>query len=115
MASLKDCLRNFAKAGSGFAFPSESCIVVESFTSTSTEGERTYVAPSNGFCVIWLNGTNTSAELRKDGGAQALSTNNFATWAKASIPCTRGQMISYAPWGTITQGEFYFVSSLGSQ
>ena len=115
MASLEDCLRNFAKAGSGFAFPSESCIVVESFTSASGQGDREYVPPANGFCVIWLEGTGVDAEIRKDGGLQTLSTNSTSSWAKACFPCTRGRKIYYAIWGTFKQGEFYFVPSLGSQ
>lgn len=115
MASLKDYLRNFAKAGSGQAFPSERCIVIESFTSTSSAGEREYVPPANGFCVIWLEGTGVDAEIRQDGSLQTLSTNRTSSWAKACMPCTRGRKLSYALWGTFKRGEFYFVPSLGSQ
>ena len=115
MASLEDYLRNFAKAGSGFAFPSERCIVIESFTSASRPGDREYVPPANGFCVIWLEGTGIDAEIRQNGSLQTLSTNSTSSWAKACMPCTRGRKLSYAPWGTFKQGEFYFVPSLGSQ
>lgn len=115
MASLEDYLRNFAKTGSGFAFPSERCIVIENFASTSSPGDREYVPPANGFCVIWLEGIGVDAEIRKSGGAQSLSSNSASSWAKACIPCTRGQKLNYAPWGAFKRGEFYFVPSLGSQ
>ena len=85
MASLEDYLRNFAKTGSGFAFPSERCIVIESFASTSSPGDREYVPPANGFCVIWLEGTGVDAEIRKSGGAQSLSSNSTFDGAAQNI------------------------------
>ena len=115
MASLEDYLRNFAKAGSGFAFPSERCIIIESFAPATEQGNREYVPPENGLCVIWLEGTQVDAEIRKDGGIQTLAITSAAPWAKACVPCTRGQRIYYAIWGAFKQGEFYFVPSLGSQ
>lgn len=116
MASLEDYLRNFAKAGSRFAFPTGQRIVVETLTLSSPQGDREYYPPSDGFLVLWFEAVDACAEVREDGGLQLLSTNPGSTWAKASIPCARGRRFVYSVWGTsIKQGEFYFVPSLGSQ
>ena len=117
MASLEDYLRNFAKAGSRQVLPSGQQIVIETVGSSTQEGEREYVPPVDGYVVVWCEGTSgISAEIRIDRSIQLLSANALATWGKAWIPCTRGQKLYYALWGSgFKQGEFYFVPSLGSQ
>lgn len=118
MASLEDCLRNFAKAGSGFASPSTTQhIVVETAGPSTVSGYREYIPPADGYVVIWCEGSSdVAAELRIDRSVQQLSSNDAALWGKATIPCVRGQKLYYAFWGQgFKQGEFYFVPSLGSQ
>lgn len=116
MASLEDYLRNFATAGSGFAFPTNQHVVIETLAASSSQGAREYYPPSNGFLVLWLEAVGACAEVREDGGVHMLSTNQDSTWAKVAIPCARGRRYNYVVFGTsIKQGEFYFVPSLGSQ
>lgn len=116
MASLKDYLRNFAKAGSGFAFPSWKIVELESFGASTGNGNRTYVAPANGYLAIWVNATaNVSAEAFSGHGCQQLSTNPTKEWARCFVPCGKGQECQYAVYGDgFVQGRAVFVYSEGS-
>lgn len=118
MPALKDCLRNFGKASSRLAFPSaQRTVVIETVGSSTVAGNREYTPPADGYVVMWAEGSvGVTVELRIDYSLQQLSSNAAASWGKATIPCTRGQKLYYAFWGSgFKQGEVYFVPSLGSQ
>lgn len=118
MASLKDHLRNFGKASSRLAFPSaRRTVVIETVGPSTAAGMRGYVPPADGYVAMWVEGSaGVTVELLIDGSLQQLSSNDSASWGKATIPCTRGQKLFYAFWGSgFKQGEVYFVPSLGSQ
>lgn len=118
MASLEDCLRNFGKASSRLAFPSaRRTVVIETVGPSTVAGNREYTPPADGYVVAWAEGSvGITVELHIDGSLQQLSSNDHALWGKATIPCTRGQKLYYALWGSgFKQGEVYFVPSLGSQ
>ena len=116
MASLEDYLRNFAKAGSGFAFPSRKTVDLESFGASTGGGFRTYVAPANGYLALFVNATaNTSAEVFSDFACQQLSSNPSNEWARCFVPCRKGQECHYAVYGDgFIQGKAMFVYSEGS-
>lgn len=119
MPALKDCLRNFGKASSRLAFPSaQRTVVIETVGSSTVAGTREYTPPADGYVVMWAEGSaGVIVEfLSGSGGLQQLSANATASWGRATIPCTRGQKLYYAFWGSgFKQGEVYFVPSLGSQ
>lgn len=112
----KNLLRNFAKVGSGFAFPSWKIVDLESFGASTGIGERTYVAPANGYLALWVNATaNTSAEVFSGYACQQLSTNAKNEWARCFVPCRKGQECQYAVYGDgFIQGKAMFVYSEGS-
>lgn len=116
MASLEDYLRNFAKAGSGFAFPSWKTVDLESFGVSTEMGFRTYVAPANGYLALFVNATaNTSAEVFSGYACQQLSSNPSNEWARCFVPCRKGQECQYAVYGDgFIQGKAMFVYSEGS-
>lgn len=115
MASLEDYLRNFAKAGSGLAFPSWKTVDLESFGASTGSGVRTYVAPANGYLTLWVNATaNASAEAFSS--CLQLSTSPQKEWARCFVPCRKGQECQYAVYGDrFIQGKATFVYSEGSQ
>lgn len=117
MASLEEYLRNFAKAGSGFAFPGWKVVDLESFGTSTNPGLRSYVAPADGYLAIWVNATaNGSAEVVSGYACQQISTNPSYTWAKCFAPCRKGQDCQYAVYGDgFVQGKAMFVHSGGSQ
>lgn len=117
MASLEDYLRNFAKAGSGFAFPSWETVDIESFGASTGAGSRTYVAPANGYLALWVNATpDTSAEVFSGHACQQLSTSPQKEWDRCFVPCRKGQECQYAVYGgEFIQGKAMFVYSEGSQ
>ena len=116
MASLEDYLRNFAKAGSGFAFPSWKTVDLESFGTSTGSGSRTYVAPANGYLALWVNATaNAFAEVFSGDACQQLSTNPTKEWARCFVPCRKGQGCHYAVYGDgFIRGKAMFVYSEGS-
>lgn len=116
MASLKDYLRNFAKAGSGFAFPSRKTVDLESFGASTGSGVRTYVAPANGYLTLFVNATaSASAEAFSGYTCQQLSSNPSKEWARCFVPCRKGQECQYAVYGErFIQGKAMFVYSEGS-
>lgn len=119
MPALKDCLRNFGKASSRLAFPSaQRTVVIETVGPSTTAGVRDYIPPADGYVSLWAEGSaGVIVEfLSGSGGLQQLSSNATASWGRTTIPCTRGQKLNYAFWGSgFKQGEVYFVPSLGSQ
>ena len=118
MASLEDCLRNFGKASGRLAFPSaHHTVVIETVGSSTVAGNREYTPPADGYVTMWAEGSaDVTVDLHADYSLQQLSSNGSASWGKATIPCTRGQKLYYAFWGSgFKQGEVYFVPSLGSQ
>lgn len=116
MASLEDYLRNFAKTGSGFAFPSGKTVDIESFGASTENGVRTYVAPANGYLTLWVNATtNASVEAISGYACQQLSSNPSKDWARCFVPCRKGQECQYAVYGEMfIQGQVTFVYSEGS-
>lgn len=116
MASLEDYLRNFAKAGSGFAFPSRKTVDLESFGASTGSGVRTYVAPANGYFTLFVNATAyASAEAFSGYACQQLSSNPSKEWARCFVPCRKGQECQYAVYGErFIQGKAMFVYSEGS-
>lgn len=116
MASLEDCLRNFVKAGSGFAFPSMKTVDLESFGASTGSGARTYVAPANGYLALFVNATaNASAEVFSGYACQQLSSSPSKEWARCFVPCRKGQVCQYAVYGDgFIQGRAMFVYSEGS-
>lgn len=115
MASLKDYLRNFAKASSRFAFPTKQKITVGKITSSTNAGRRDYVPPCDGYLVVWATGTAIETYATSQYVEQ-LSTNPSGTVGRAFCPCAKGDVASWGVWGSsFTDGEVYFVPSLGSQ
>lgn len=117
MASLEDCLRNFAKAGSGFAFPSARFVVLETFGATTTAGERKYIPPADGYISLYLNATSgTVVEAYARYTCQQLSSHYSGQWARCCVPCKKGSECLYRVLGAgIIQGQAVFVYSEGSQ
>ena len=116
MASLEDYLRNFAKAGSGFAFPSWKTVDLESFGASTGSGVRTYVAPANGYLTLFVNATDyATAEAFSGSACQQLSSSPSKEWARCFVPCRKGQECHYAVYGErFIQGKAMFVYSEGS-
>lgn len=123
MASLKDCLRNFAKAGSKFAAPSTRRI---SYTPVVDTGNNTWgreTAPFVGFFVIAFVGSNVGYwDLRNDtSGIQTCGEGIGGSTGSCFVPCNKGDAIGYHLGSTTgatpnaSAVEVYFVPSLGSQ
>lgn len=95
MASLEDYLRNFAKAGSGFAFPSGKTVDLESFGASTGAGSRTYVAPANGYLALWVNATAEAfAEVFSGYACQQLSSNPSRRGLDALSLVGRGKSVN---------------------
>lgn len=123
MASLEDYLRNFAKAGSGFAAPSARRV---SFTPVVDTGNGAWgheTAPSVGLFVIKFVDANISywdiqnQTSHANTCGAALGQRTGASY----VPCNKGDSITYHLGSTSGQTsnasaiEVYFVPSLGSQ
>lgn len=123
MASLEDYLRNFVKAGSGFAAPSARRVSFTPVIDTGNEALGHETAPSVGLFVIkFVNANigywdiqNQTSHANTCGAAPGQSTG------ASYVPCNKGDSIIYHLGSTSGQTpnasavEVYFVPSLGSQ
>lgn len=124
MTSLKDCLRNFAKAGSRFAAPSTGRV---SYTPVVDVGNNAWgreTAPLVGFIVIvFISGSNVGFwDLQNTtSGLKTCGAGLGGTTGSCFVPCNKGDAISYHLGSTsgatpnASAVEIYFVPSLGSQ
>lgn len=124
MTSLKDYLRNFAKAGSKFAAPSTGRV---SYTPVVDAGGNTWgreTAPFVGFFVIvFVNGSNVGFwDLQNiTSRLKTCGMGLGGTTGSCFVPCNKGDKISYHLGSTTgatpnaSAVEVYFVPSLGSQ
>ncbi len=123
MASLEDYLRNFAKAGSGFAAPSARWVSFTPVVDTGNEAWGHETAPSVGLFVIkFVNANIGYWDLQN----QTSHTNTCGATidqrtGASYVPCNKGDAIAYHLGSTNGQTpnasavEVYFVPSLGSQ
>ena len=123
MASLEDYLRNFVKAGSGFAAPSARWVSFTPVVDTGNEAWGHETAPSVGLFVIkFVNANigywdiqNQTSHANTCGAAIGQRTG------ASYVPCNKGDAIAYHLGSTSGQTpnasavEVYFVPSLGSQ
>ena len=123
MASLEDYLRNFVKAGSGFAAPSARWVSFTPVVDTGNEAWGHETAPSVGLFVIkFVNANigywdiqNQTSHANTCGAAIGQHTG------ASYVPCNKGDSIRYHLGSTSGQTpnasavEVYFVPSLGSQ
>ena len=123
MASLEDYLRNFVKAGSGFAAPSARWVSFTPVVDTGNEAWGHETAPSVGLFVIkFVNANigywdiqNRTSHTNTCGAS--LDQHTGASY----VPCNKGDAIAYHLGSTSGQTpnasavEVYFVPSLGSQ
>lgn len=123
MTSLKDCLRNFAKAGSRFAAPSTGRV---SYTPVVDTGNNTWgyeTAPSVGLFVIQFDGANIGYWDIQNQTSHANTCGATIDQQTGSgyVPCNKGDAISYHLGSTnghtpnASVVKVYFVPSLGSQ
>ena len=123
MASLEDYLRNFVKAGSGFAAPSARRV---SFTPVVDTGNGVWgheTAPSVGLFVIKFVDANIGYwDIQNQGSHINTCGATIGQRTGASyVPCNKGDSIAYHLGSTNGQTpnasavEVYFVPSLGSQ
>lgn len=123
MASLEDYLRNFAKAGSGFAALSARWVSFTPVVDTGNEAWGHETAPSVGLFVIkFVNANigywdiqNQTSHANTCGAAIGQRTG------AGYVPCNKGDAITYHLGSTTgatpnaSAVEVYFVPSLGSQ
>lgn len=123
MASLEDYLRNFVKAGSGFAAPSARWVSFTPVVDTGNEAWGHETASSVGLFVIkFVNANigywdiqNQTSHANTCGAAIGQHTG------ASYVPCNKGDSITYHLGSTSGQTpnasavEVYFVPSLGSQ
>lgn len=123
MASLEDYLRNFAKAGSGFAAPSARWVSFTPVVDTGNEAWGHETAPSVGLFVIKFVNANIGywdIQNRTSHTNTCGATIGQRTGA-SYVPCNKGDAIAYHLGSTNGQTpnasavEVYFVPSLGSQ
>ena len=123
MASLEDCLRNFAKAGSNFAAPSRGKVSYTPVINTGNNAWGRETAPAVGFFVITFVGSNVgfwdlqniTSNIKTCGMGLGGSTGS------SFVLCNKGDAIVYHLGSTTgatpnaSAVEVYFVPSLGSQ
>lgn len=123
MASLEDYLRNFAKAGSGFAFPSTGRVSYAPVVDTGNGAWGHETAPSVGLFVIKFVDANIGYwDLQNQTSHVNTCGATIDQRTGASyVPCNKGDAIAYHLGSTNGQTpnasavEVYFVPSLGSQ
>lgn len=122
MASLEDYLRNFAKAGSGFAAPSARRVSFTPVVDTSNGVWGHETAPSVGIFVIAVVDANIGywdIQNRTSHTNTCGATVGQRTGA-SYVPCNKGDAIAYHLGSTNGQTpnasavEVYFVYSEGS-
>lgn len=123
MASLEDCFRNFAKAGSKFAAPSTGRVSYTPVVDTGNDAWGRETAPFVGFFVIAFVGSNVGFwDLQNlTSGIKTCGMGVGGTTGSCFVLCNKGDAITYHLGGTSGQTpnasavEVYFVPSLGSQ